>query len=554
MTAKVSLAVVLLLLAVFGAVAVVEASGKPRESIARRVIEAGKERLEPDGKLCVACTLGLTIAENEARKEEKPISQMLAKACKLLPSSVSGICTMIVDSFTPILIEKLLDKYDPDTVCSTHLKVCKECRIDNQPTGSAFAPAGFHQQLVARALSSLMQFQLTWPRTKEGSSAFGSNVLPTLDNDGDFFSPSHKITRGADWRGEDCDDHNKAVHPGVYDTTEADWNCNGIYGSSPDTGFTFEQMWCAQSQSRSLAFFGDSASAGFEISSEWLNLDNLTLLGQALLDELDWPMKAWGSGWDISVGNLSIYRGMVDNNRCNRGDFQSMAKNGAEIRDLGQYQVSDFDCAPTNKPVSAIIGYIGNDVCHDNLQDMTTPAEFRTRLLDGLTQLDKKVPKGSFVVLLGLVDGRILFNTLHNQIHPLGVTYEQFYDFLDCTNSNPCRTWLTSDEVSRNATSARAAELDAVIEDVVKNGQFSNFKLGFMDFTELVEDGFEIIERQGIPRKFLISAMDGFHPSIGVGHRVIADVLWTHIKEKFPEFVGPFNPHNNDIRGKFGNQ
>ena len=44
-------------------------------------------------------------------------------------------------------------------------------------------------------------------------------------------------------------------------------------------------------------------------------------------------------------------------------------------------------------------------------------------MLASLAYLDTVLPAGSHVAFLGLVDGRVLFNTTHDQIHPLGVPY-----------------------------------------------------------------------------------------------------------------------------------
>ena len=51
---------------------------------------------------------------------------------------------------------------------------------------------------------------------------------------------------------------------------------------------------------------------------------------------------------------------------------------------------------------------------------MTTPEEFYAHQLKVLKYLDDKVPAGSVVVALGLIDGHILYETMHNHIHPLG--------------------------------------------------------------------------------------------------------------------------------------
>lgn len=47
------------------------------------------------------------------------------------------------------------------------------------------------------------------------------------------------------------------------------------------------------------------------------------------------------------------------------------------------------------------------------------------------------LPKSSHVVMLGLADGRLLWNMLHDRFWPLGelrhdVTYEHFYDWFNC--------------------------------------------------------------------------------------------------------------------------
>jgi len=60
------------------------------------------------------------------------------------------------------------------------------------------------------------------------------NHLPAEDLDNDSFS-EFKTLRGSNWRGKDCNDLNKHVHPGRK-TWESnifkgrDFNCNGISG------------------------------------------------------------------------------------------------------------------------------------------------------------------------------------------------------------------------------------------------------------------------------------------------------------------------------------
>lgn len=62
------------------------------------------------------------------------------------------------------------------------------------------------------------------------------------------------------------------------------------------------------------------------------------------------------------------------------------------------------------------------------------------------------------MIATGLADGRFLYNTLKDKIHPLGdwrkdITYPMVYDFLDCIKSSPCAGWMSHDESLRNFTS-----------------------------------------------------------------------------------------------------
>lgn len=52
----------------------------------------------------------------------------------------------------------------------------------------------------------------------------------------------------------------------------------------------------------------------------------------------------------------------------------------------------------------------------------TTVSEFKKNVLAALAVLDTTLPKGSHVAFLGLVDGRVLFDTTHTLTHPLGIT------------------------------------------------------------------------------------------------------------------------------------
>lgn len=102
-----------------------------------------------------------------------------------------------------------------------------------------------------------------------------------------------------------------------------------------------------------------------------------------------------------------------------------------------------------------------------------------------LAFLDTRLPKNSTVVMMGLADGRILYESLHNRIHPIGklrgdVTYSQLYDFLNCLEISPCRGWMNSNETLRNATTERAEQLSMVLEQITLEHKFTNFKAHYI--------------------------------------------------------------------------
>lgn len=51
---------------------------------------------------------------------------------------------------------------------------------------------------------------------------------------------------------------------------------------------------------------------------------------------------------------------------------------------------------------------------------MTTPKEMLSNVVQALQYLDSRLPNGSHVILTGLVDGRFLWDNLHDRYHPLG--------------------------------------------------------------------------------------------------------------------------------------
>ena len=185
----------------------------------------------------------------------------------------------------------------------------------------------------------------------------------------------------------------------------------------------------------------------------------------------------------------SIYLKLWERNHCNHRDYQNLAKNGAQSFEANSKLIRSMARDPNlDQPALVFYSLIGNDVCQaiPSLNNITTPEQMHKNVLETLNGLDKRLPNGSHVILIGLVDGRILYDSLHNRIHPIGslrhdVTYEQLYDFLNCLQVSPCFGYMNSNETIRNKTSERAAQLSAVLKHVAETSKYENFDVFYFD-------------------------------------------------------------------------
>lgn len=185
----------------------------------------------------------------------------------------------------------------------------------------------------------------------------------------------------------------------------------------------------------------------------------------------------------------SIYLKLWERNHCNHRDYQNLGKNGADSFEANSKLIKSMARdQKLDQPALVFYSLIGNDVCHGghDLHRMTTPEEMHNNVMETLQSLDKRLPNGSHVIIIGLVDGRILYDSLHNRIHPIGklrgdVTYEQFYNFMNCLQISPCFGYMNSNETIRNETSERAAQLSAVLKNVAETTKFENFDVYFFD-------------------------------------------------------------------------
>lgn len=277
----------------------------------------------------------------------------------------------------------------------------------------------------------------------------------------------------------------------------------------------------------------------------------------------------------------SIYQRIRDRNRCAHRDFQNIGVNGCRTTSMKPPGViTGLQSDPDNDhPKLVFFALIGNDVCngHPGSSHMTTPAEFHESVTASLQYLEAKLPRNSTVVFFPLVDGRVLWDTMHDQTHPIGVPYPNVYEFLSCNDANPCWGWLNSNATVsvcrccsfchsvvhfgcrliavfgqwRNFTSARAAELNKVYEQIISEQSYTSFSMVYepINWQEYIRS----YVAQGGVATDLIEPVDGFHPSQS-SHQLIARNVWSKLLINAASGVGGVNPNNNAIGSHFGDQ
>ncbi|MES1912968.1 MAG: hypothetical protein MHM6MM_005208 [Cercozoa sp. M6MM] len=410
--------------------------------------------------------------------------------------------------------------------------------------------------------------------------------LPLIDEDGDDFGP-FRTFRGSDWSGHDCNDKDPAVYPGSRKQRHAiggvtvDHNCNGIFGVNPRTGNDFQSELCADTPHMGVAILSDSAGAHFAIPEKWLNPKKFALhdedgkhysfnnLVHTLQNEFDWPQCSLVTGTvppEQANDDMlcppnkrpveSIYQRMLKRNRCIRGDYHNWSVNGAKstawIPGVGAFR--SFRRRRDDEPLLMFTAFVGNDVCNarsvhakDPKSTMTSEADFEARLREGLAHLDATLPPGSKVVVLPLAEGTVLYDSMAEEMHPLGMKYKDFYDFLNCMHDNPCSGWLTSKAKVRQATQEHADALSAVAVRVVEAlaPRMLNIDV-FAVRPGWVQRAFDLYDG---PHSDLVDPIDGFHPS-NTGLSLIADVVWADVVRW--GLLPPENPHNDAIVQLFG--
>ena len=88
------------------------------------------EQPQVGGELCTICEYAITTIEKELSNNatEAEIIATVEKICDILPSTVKDECKQLVEEEGPQIIQLLVEKADPQTVCSA-LKLCTNASL-----------------------------------------------------------------------------------------------------------------------------------------------------------------------------------------------------------------------------------------------------------------------------------------------------------------------------------------------------------------------------------------------------------------------------------------
>jgi len=518
------------------------------------------------GTPCAACTGVVALIEQLAYIHDEPILNVMDDFCAKFPPILSRTCEGFVDAYGQMIINLLELEETPDFVCQ-QIGVCTG-------TCSLFPPPLIEVREKSSKMdwkSQIKPFPEDWDPVSWINN-FADYHNPLFDLDHDKFSDVYTF-RGSSWRGRDCDDLRDKVYPGRYNSTysdNVDHNCNGIYGHA-ENGTSFEELLCSGTPYYGTAILGDSAAAHFHIPPQYVTASQITPttfdnILNILENEFDWPEMSATTGFTNNLWEghprgpvSSTYLKVLERNRCTFRDFQNIGVNGARTSSMASNIMYSFARnQEMDYPVNLMYALIGNDVCnpHPNFDHMTTPEEFYQNVVTATDYLDTQLPMDSNVIFMGLADGLILFNAMHDRIHPLGelrqdVTYENLYDYLNCLEISPCWGWLNSNATVRLETQRIANELSAVYQQVIAQNSYSHFNMTYIDCP--VKEMVDVWESQGGEAWQLIEPVDGFHPN-QIGNALIADYVWQEFENNLPYLIPPLNPHNDEIEQLFGDQ
>ena len=530
---------------------------------------------------CLGCTIVVGIVLEFVEFNNVTVEKGMEMLCSYMPGEFGDTCKKLVTIFLKPILIIIEETTHPDRICR-NLSLC----MGAESQCTLYPHTRDVPSKHATKLSDAMKRNIEIPKIPNNLCDFEPfkeickllervvDHYPAEDTDGDHFSLLSTL-RGTSWRGKDCNDLDNKVYPGRGDGHDSlvDTNCNGIYGIDADSGESYEDLWCNGTQAMGSVILGDSVGAHFHVPQELvnpvlINPQTYKYMYEMLENEFDWPMESSTTGymeseWDpvkVKGGVVSLYMQLLERNRCNHRDYQNIAVNGAdsEPHSIGKIAKTLGRNATTDKPVFVVLALIGNDVCnsHHSLDKMTTVTRYKQNMNQLLDYLEENLPEKSVVLSVGLADGRVLYDSMHNRIHPAAafsgdITYRAFYNFMNCLEISPCFGWLNDNSTWRNLTTERAMNLSKALHEVVKSKTFKRIKVVYMDngIAEGVKDWVE----NGGQAWQLIEPVDGFHISKN-GQFETAKIFYQLIEKNFPEILPPINPNNEKITKRFGSQ
>eukprot|EP01114_Cavostelium_apophysatum_P007754 TRINITY_DN19938_c0_g1_i2.p1 TRINITY_DN19938_c0_g1~~TRINITY_DN19938_c0_g1_i2.p1 ORF type:complete len:562 (-),score=85.30 TRINITY_DN19938_c0_g1_i2:69-1754(-) len=515
------------------------------------------------GTNCAVCTILVTIVDNYAIVQNQTIDKAVEKVCDLFPEEVVDICDYLVSTYGEDVVKLLEQDYTPDDVC-LEMNICTDSTCRLNPNAQRKFDG---KPLPSFKAQNYDDAESPWDWIVEIINKLAQKHEPIEDIDGDLFSDVTTL-RGSFWRGKDCNELSDGTYPGRIDSGDPsiDHNCNGIKGKNTQ-GKAWEEVLCGNSGPLGTIVLGDSAGAHFSIPASFMNASELNEdtfdgLVDLIFSEGDWPQRSAYTGYEPNTTNVpmidSIYKHMVNRNKCNHRDYQNLGVNGCRsgamadnvILSLARNQKKDH-------PTLVFFELVGNDVCHPeaSLDILTTPEEFAANVNQSIWYLEEHLPPGSHVVFVGLANGGILYDTLFNRTHPLGVRYFEVYDYLNCLQISPCWGWMNSNQTIRDATTARSVELSAVYNQLIAelNTTIKNFDMYYIDWVEAFGEVDAQWRAKGGQTWELIEPVDGFHPN-QIALSLLADNFWNRLVENRPNFIGQVNPNNAQIEQLFKTQ
>ena len=266
----------------------------------------------------------------------------------------------------------------------------------------------------------------------------------------------------------------------------------------------------------SIAVLGDSISAG---------------TGTAGIPSAEQPANSWATGTNASVN--SVYKRLVAINPAASGNNYNLASNGKEMGDLASQGTS----LPTNTEL-VMIEMGGNDLCKNDVNNMTSLATYRSEFVAGLNAIEARTPNALINVssvpdIFNLWFLRGAPNPPNSQPSSRAATARFFWDTLSVI---PCQalvanpTDMSAGAIARRET-VRQRDLDfnAILEEECalrlrcRFDGYATFDFSSNRPTRTSPDYLPRAEWRFVDDD--ISTIDHFHPSLS-GHTKLAEVAW----------------------------